>query len=94
MVLYCKAVAKAADTNASSMTGGDRYGFEMSAVTAEGPRPVRLAFSAPVRTPEVARAALVAMLNDAPGPSSGRTDAEPVLRPRPPWGRLLSGPVS
>ena len=34
MVLYCKAFAKAADTNASSMTGGDRYGFEMSAVTA------------------------------------------------------------
>ena len=65
MVLYCKAFSKATDINAASMTGVDRYGFEMSAVTAEGPQPVRLAFPAPVRTPEETRAALVAMLNDA-----------------------------
>ncbi len=65
MVLYCRAFSKATDITAASMTGVDRYGFEMSAVTAEGPRPVRLAFPAPVRTPEGARAALVAMLNDA-----------------------------
>ena len=65
MVLYCKAFSKATDINAASMTGVDRYGFEMSAVTAEGPQPVRLAFPATVRTPEETRAALVAMLNDA-----------------------------
>ena len=65
MVLYCKAFSKATDIDAASMTGVDRYGFEMSAVTAEGPRPVRLAFPAPVRTPEEARAAFVKMLNDA-----------------------------
>ena len=65
MVLYCKAFSKATDINAASMTGVDRYGFEMSAVTADGPQPVRLAFPAPVRTPEETRAALVAMLNDA-----------------------------
>ena len=65
MVLYCKAFSKATDISAASMTGVDRYGFELSAVTAEGPRPVRLAFPALVNTPEEARAALVAMLGDA-----------------------------
>ena len=65
MVLYCRAFSKATDVTAASTTGIDRYGFEMSAITAEGPRPVRLAFPAPVRTPEEARTALVSMLNDA-----------------------------
>lgn len=65
MVLYCKAFSKATDITSTSMTGVDRYGFEMSAVTAEGPRPVRLAFAEPVSTPEEVRAALVAMLEDA-----------------------------
>ena len=65
MVLYCKAFSKATDITAASMTGVDRYGFEMSAVTADGPRPVRLAFADPVGTPDEVRAALVAMLKDA-----------------------------
>ena len=45
MVLYCKAFSKATEITSASMTGIDRYGFEMSAKTAEGPRPVRLAFA-------------------------------------------------
>ncbi len=65
MTLYCKAFSKATDITAASMTDVDRYGFEMSAVTAEGPRPVRLAFAEPVSTPEGVKAALVAMLKDA-----------------------------
>jgi putative heme iron utilization protein len=65
MVLYCKAFSKATDVAAATMTGIDRYGFEMSAKTAEGPRPVRLAFAAPVSTPDEARVALIAMLKDA-----------------------------
>ena len=65
MVLYCKAFSKATDITAASMTGVDRYGFEMSAVTAEGPRPVRLAFTESISTPEEVRAALVTMLKDA-----------------------------
>lgn len=65
MVLYCKAFSKATSVTAASMTGIDRYGFELSAMTDEGPRPVRLAFPAPIRTSEDARAALVAMLRDA-----------------------------
>ena len=65
MVLYCRAFSKATEITAASMTGVDRYGFEMSAKTREGPRPVRLAFATPVGTPEEARAALISMLKDA-----------------------------
>ena len=52
-------------TTAARMTGVDRYGFEMSANTAAGPRPIRLAFAKPVTTPEEARSALVAMVKEA-----------------------------
>jgi putative heme iron utilization protein len=65
MVLYCKAFSKATDVTAATMTGVDRYGFDMSAKTAEGPRPVRVAFANPVSTPEEVRAALIAMVKDA-----------------------------
>src|SRR5260221_8152108 len=65
MELYCKAFSKATDISAATMTGIDRYGFEMSARTKEGPRPVRLAFAQPVSTPDEARTALIAMLKDA-----------------------------
>ena len=51
MVLYCKAFSKATDITSATMTGVDRYGFEMSAKTPEGPRPVRVAFAKPVSTP-------------------------------------------
>ena len=43
----------------------DRYGFEMSVPTPEGPRPVRLAFPTPVTTPDEARKALVALVGEA-----------------------------
>jgi putative heme iron utilization protein len=65
MVLYGKAFSKATDITSASMTGIDRYGFEMSAKTREGPRPIRLAFTTPIRTPEEARAALISMLHEA-----------------------------
>jgi hypothetical protein len=65
MVLYCKAFSKATEIAAATMTGVDRYGFEMSAVTSEGPRPVRLAFAGAVSTPEEVRVALIAMLKEA-----------------------------
>jgi heme iron utilization protein len=65
LVLYCKAFSKATDIASATMTGVDRYGFEMSARTKEGPRPVRVAFAAPVGSAQEARAALIAMLADA-----------------------------
>ena len=65
MVLYCKAFSKATDVTSASMTGVDRYGFDLSAQTTDGPRPIRVAFATPVSTPEEVRAALVAMVKDA-----------------------------
>jgi putative heme iron utilization protein len=65
MVLYCKAFSKATAITAATMTGVDRYGFDMSAKTREGPRPVRVAFARPVGTPDELRATLVAMAKDA-----------------------------
>jgi len=65
MVLLCKAFSKARDVAEVRMTSIDRYGFEMSAVTAKGPRPVRLAFDSPVHDTTSARVAIVAMVKDA-----------------------------
>jgi hypothetical protein len=48
----CKAFSKATEIASASMTGIDGYGFEMSAKTNDGPRPVRLASPKPVSTPE------------------------------------------
>jgi putative heme iron utilization protein len=65
LVLYCKAFSRATEIASASMTGVDRYGFDMSAMTPKGPRPVRLAFGKPVGTPEDVRAALISMVKDA-----------------------------
>jgi hypothetical protein len=61
MVEYCRQLSRATDTTAASMTAVDRYGFEMSAVTAVGPRPIRLGFSRPLATPDAVRQELVAL---------------------------------
>ena len=65
LVSYCKAFSKATEITSATMTGIDQYGFEMSARTNEGPRPIRLAFAKPIGTPEEARAVLISMLKDA-----------------------------
>jgi len=65
MLAYCHAFTKAADATRAVMTGVDRYGFELSVTTARGPRPVRLAFPAPVVTPEDARREMVALAQRA-----------------------------
>ena len=65
LIDYCRAFSKATDVASATLTAVDRYGFEMSAVTPEGPRPIRLAFPHEVRTPEAVRTTLVQMLKDA-----------------------------
>jgi heme oxygenase (biliverdin-IX-beta and delta-forming) len=65
MVLSCKALSPATEITSASMTGVDRYGFDMSAMTSQGPRPVRLAFGQPVSTPEEVRTALISMEKEA-----------------------------
>jgi putative heme iron utilization protein len=71
MVRYCKAMSKAIDTTEATMVGVDRYGFEMSALTAEGPRPIRLAFSRPVTTAEEIRDEMVALAKKVQQDASG-----------------------
>jgi putative heme iron utilization protein len=65
LALYCRAFSKAVDTRAATMTSVDRYGFEMSAQTAAGPRPIRLAFANPISNKTEARKALVALVAEA-----------------------------
>jgi putative heme iron utilization protein len=65
MIAFCRAFTRATDTTAATMTGIDRYGFEMSAHTGRGPRPIRLAFPAPIATPDDARRAMVALVRRA-----------------------------
>jgi hypothetical protein len=61
MTDYCKAFTQATEFSEVKMTGVDRYGFEMSVKTADGWRPIRLAFDEPVTTPQQVRTAMVAM---------------------------------
>lgn len=63
--LYCRAFSRAVDTESARMTGIDRHGFEMSALTPAGPRPIRLAFPEPIANKQEARKALVALLKEA-----------------------------
>lgn len=65
LVAYCQAFSKAKDTTEATMTSVDRYGFELSARTARGPRPIRLAFSKPITSSEEARREMVALVKQA-----------------------------
>lgn len=62
---YCHAFTRARQASAAVMTSVDRYGFEMSVDTERGPRPVRLAFSRQIATPQDARRELVALAEAA-----------------------------
>ncbi|MEY2932364.1 MAG: hypothetical protein RL033_3113, partial [Pseudomonadota bacterium] len=63
--LYCQAFSRSGPVLSATMTGVDRYGFEMSVPTAEGPRPVRVAFPTPITNKADARRSLVALLQKA-----------------------------
>ena len=65
LVLYCRAFSKASDTSEATMVGVDRYGFEMSARTEAGPRPIRVAFDEPVSSAGEVRGAMVALVKRA-----------------------------
>lgn len=65
LVAYCRSFSRATDTASATMTSVDRYGFEMSAETGKGPRPIRIAFSAPIATSDDARREMVELLRRA-----------------------------
>ena len=65
MTAMCQAFTKAEIFKSVKMTGIDRYGFEMSVSTEQGPRPIRLAFEAPISDAKQARQGLVALTKGA-----------------------------
>ncbi|MFC4948776.1 HugZ family protein [Pseudonocardia sp. GCM10023141] len=66
MVQYCQVFGDRPDTVTARMTGIDRYGFDMLATDGSGgEHHVRLPFAEQVTTPEGARKALVAMVQEA-----------------------------
>jgi hypothetical protein len=64
-VLVCRHLAERPDTTGAVMSGVDRYGFEMIAVSPAGRAAVRLGFPAECSTSEQVRQAMVAMVSDA-----------------------------
>ncbi len=65
MLILCQKMSRAVDSTEAVMTGIDRYGFEMSAVTGEGPRPIRLGFENEAHTSDEARIEIVALVKKA-----------------------------
>jgi len=65
MALMCLANSKATTAVDVKMTSIDTYGCEMSIDTGEGRRPIRVAFSAPIKTSKEAREQLVALTKAA-----------------------------
>ncbi len=65
LVTYCLARSRATEVSSATMTGVDRYGFEMSAATPKGPRPIRVAFPHTVSTSTEVRKVLVSMLRES-----------------------------
>ncbi|MGB0640752.1 MAG: HugZ family protein [Myxococcota bacterium] len=61
----CIAFTKAKDFSSVVMNGIDRYGFEMSVKTEQGPRPIRLAFASEISDAMEARKQLVALTKKA-----------------------------
>jgi putative heme iron utilization protein len=65
MLVCARSLTHAKAANEATMTGVDRYGFEMSVSMPEGPRPVRLPFASQVATVDEARAAVIEVVRRA-----------------------------
>lgn len=65
MRLLCEAFSRAGAVKEATMTGVDRYGFEVSALTADGPRPIRVAFDQEARDATAVRQQMVALVQRA-----------------------------
>ena len=63
--LYLRAFSSVGEVRSAEMSSIDRLGFELSVVTAEGTRTVRLAFHEPIASKNDARKALVGLLREA-----------------------------
>lgn len=70
---YCRGLAGRTDAESASMTGVDRYGFDVVAMTPDGPTPVRIDFTKPMSTVDQVRGEMVRLVREAreqaPAPS-------------------------
>ena len=64
---YARVLAAMPDASAASMTGVDRYGFDLSVTTPAGPRVARIAFDEPVSDTTAVRKAMVGLVKRARG---------------------------
>ena len=65
LISYCLAFSRADEVSSATMVGIDSYGFEMSADTPDGPKPIRVAFDTPLEKAQDARGALVDLVRKA-----------------------------
>jgi putative heme iron utilization protein len=63
--LYARAFTRAVTTERAVMTAIDRYGFELTVTTPEGPGPARIAFAQPLAHADEARKTLVSLVREA-----------------------------
>ncbi len=70
VLAYARVLAGVADAASATMTAVDRYGFEIAAMTPNGPRAARIAFDVAVATPDDVRRSMVAMVKRARAVSS------------------------
>jgi putative heme iron utilization protein len=65
LIAIARAFGNVKDASRATMTAVDRYGFEIVAVTPEGPRAKRIAFDGSIESQNAVRQALVAMVGAA-----------------------------
>ncbi len=65
LVTYCLAFSTATEVSSATMTLIDRFGFEMSAETELGRRPIRVAFDHALKSTNEVRPAVIALLKRA-----------------------------
>lgn len=70
-LLFCRHLAGRPDTTEASMSGVDRYGFEMVAAGPAGRAAIRLGFPEPCSNADDVRRAMVAMVADARSAAAG-----------------------
>ncbi len=76
VVAYARHLAFIEDAASATMTAVDRYGFELTAATAAGPRAGRVAFAEECTTPDAVRREVVTMLKGIRAAARGEsTDA-------------------
>lgn len=69
---YCRGLGGAPAAISASMTAVDRYGFDVVAVTEEGPLAVRIDFTKPLSTPDQVRSEMVRLVRAARDAVAGR----------------------